>query len=124
ECFEGKADVRSEVFALGIVLYELLAKKRPFDRETAQATMIAIQLDEPPPLEGVPERVAAIVAKAIAKTPEERFADMPALAAALRDVLRVRTKRWPWIAAALVAVLGASGATYALIRRDQPIEIT
>jgi len=49
ECFEGTTDVRSEVFALGVVLYELLVGRRPFDRDSAMATMAAIGLDDPEP---------------------------------------------------------------------------
>ena len=130
ECFEGKADARSEVFALGVVLYELLTGKRPFDRETATATMIAIQLDDVPSPSGVvdrniPDSVDAIVARALAKKPEERFADMSAFVDAIRRALHVRAKRWPWIGAALGGVAAASGITYVVTRgSDAPLEIT
>ncbi|HUS32584.1 MAG TPA: protein kinase [Kofleriaceae bacterium] len=88
ECFEGVADARSEVFALGVVLYELLAGKRPFDRDSEMGTMSAIMLDEPEPLAGdVPPELNAVVRKALAKKPEERFADMASLATALRDLI-------------------------------------
>jgi Tol biopolymer transport system component/tRNA A-37 threonylcarbamoyl transferase component Bud32 len=130
ECFEGKASVRSEVFALGIVLYELLTGARPFDRETATATMIAIQLDEAPApssvREDVPERVDALVARAIAKQADDRFADMRAFVAALRDVLHVRAPRWPWFAVAGGGVVLVGGIAYGLAggdRDEKPIEI-
>ena len=124
ECFDGKADVRSEVFGLGVVLYELLTGTRPFDRETAAATMIAIQLDDPPPPSratpdrAIPEAIDAIVARAIAKAPDDRFPDMAAFAAALREELRVppprRVPAAVAVAAGAVAVLGAGGAWLAL----------
>ena len=98
ECFEGDADARSEVFALGIVLYELLTGKHPFARDSEMAMMGAIMLDEPDPpsraadpARPVPVEVDAVVARALAKAPAERFPDMAAFAAALRE----RTKQAP-----------------------------
>ncbi|MGE0396300.1 MAG: protein kinase [Kofleriaceae bacterium] len=135
ECFEGGGDARSDVFALGVVLYELLTGKRPFDRESLTATMIAIQLDEAPPPSrvaperGIPPSVDAIVARAIAKVPGERFRDMAAMVADARAALLVRSKRWPWIAAAVAGIAAASGITYAVTREaeapsEEPVEIT
>jgi Tol biopolymer transport system component len=94
ECFEGVATARSEVFALGVVLYELLTGKHPFERESEVATMGAILLDEPAPPSRVaadrqiPAEVDAIVARALQKKPEDRYADMTALSAALRELTR------------------------------------
>ena len=48
ECFEGVADARSEVFALGVVLHELLTGKRPFDFDSELQLMSAIMLDPLP----------------------------------------------------------------------------
>ena len=116
ECYEGRTDVRSEVFALGVVLYELLVGKRPFDRENAYATMAAIQLDEPDPpskaapARGIPARVDQLVARALAKAPSDRFADMNELAAALRAATaRPAPVRWPWFAIPAVLVMGLAG---------------
>ena len=96
ECFEGIADARSEVFALGIVLYELLVGRRPFDRESELAMMSAILLDEaePPsrvaPDRNIPADVDVLVARALAKAPDQRFADMSSFASALRSLLADR----------------------------------
>jgi Tol biopolymer transport system component len=130
ECFEGHYDARSDVFALGVVLDEMLTGRRPFDRESATATMIAIQLDPVPPPSSVvpdrkiPEAVDAIVARALAKKAEARFPSMEAFVAEMRAALRVRPKRWPWIAAAAGALVAASSATYVLTRGDRPLEIS
>ena len=114
ECYDGVTDVRSEVFALGVVLYELLVGKRPFDRGNAFATMAAIRMDEPEPpsklapARGIPARVDQLVLRALAKPPEARFADMPAIAAALRAAAGPRAWK-PW------AALGAGGVVAAAL---------
>ncbi|NVB77644.1 MAG: protein kinase [Kofleriaceae bacterium] len=131
ECYEGTADARTEVFALGVVLYELLASKRPFDRESELATMSAILLDDPAPPSkaapdrGIPEKVDAIVAKALAKSPHDRYADMTAFASALRESLRAPApppappklpRVWPWLAAGGGALALAGGFVWLVLR--------
>jgi Tol biopolymer transport system component len=131
ECFEGQADLRSEVFALGIVLYELLTGMRPFDHESELATMSAIMLDDasPPsvvaPDRQIPAELDAVIARALEKKPEARYPDMASFAAALRETTRERpaaapapapvaappaVPRW-WYAAgtASLVALGAGG---------------
>ena len=91
ECYDGQADPRSEVFALAVVAYELLAGSRPFDRDSAVATMAAIRLDAPTPpskvapARRIPARVDRVILRALAKAPEARYPDMAAFAAALRS---------------------------------------
>ncbi len=133
ECFEGDATAKSEVFALGIVLYELLTGKHPFARDSEMAMMGAIMLDEPDPpsraadpARPVPVEVDAVVARALAKSPDDRYPDMAALATALRALTkevapapmpRVHqlppvVPRW-WYVAGGIATLGiAAGAIY------------
>ncbi len=83
---EGKpATAASDVYSLGVVLYECLAGRRPFQQDTPVATAIAHLRDEPPPLPAtVPDRLRSVVATALAKDPHQRFASMAALAEALR----------------------------------------
>ena len=83
---EGKpATAASDVYALGVVLYECLAGRRPFQQDTPVATAIAHLRDEPPPLpDTVPEHLRTVVATALAKDPAQRFASMAAFAEALR----------------------------------------
>jgi len=80
-------DVRSDVFSFGIVLYEMLAGKRPFSGSSTGAVMVAIARDAPPPLrERVPSIEAtteAVVNRCLAKAPAERFADASEIVAAL-----------------------------------------
>jgi Tol biopolymer transport system component len=71
------ADVRSDVFSLGIVLYEMLAGRRPFVGATAADTLSAILREDPPaipPTIGpLPPSVDRVVRRCLEKEPSERF---------------------------------------------------
>ena len=80
----GLASPASDVYSLGIVLYQLLTGRRPFEGENITAVAIAqVEQEPPPPSEIVPELDAgtdAVVMKCLAKDPEERFANGTELA--------------------------------------------
>jgi tRNA A-37 threonylcarbamoyl transferase component Bud32 len=79
------ATAASDVYALGVVLFECLSGHRPFVADTPIATALAqIQQDVPPLPDTVPPALAAVVLRALAKNPAERYADGAAMAAALR----------------------------------------
>ena len=72
-------DARSDLFSLGIVLYECLAGVNPFSAPTTFETMRRVQACEYPPIEilrsDTPADLIALVKQALAKEPEARFAD-------------------------------------------------
>lgn len=79
-------DARSDQYALGATLYHLLAGAPPFDAEHALAILLLHRDAPPPPLDGCPRRLASIVEKMLAKSPDERFAGFPAVIDALESV--------------------------------------
>ncbi len=86
-----KTDARSDIFSLGVVFYELLSGKLPFEGETPVDVMYAILHLSPAPIPGfetgVLKSLAAIVERALAKDPEQRFRTMRDLAAEVGAVL-------------------------------------
>lgn len=87
----GRVDHRADMWAVGVVLYELLRGLRPFDAPTIAALVYKIVHEPPPPLDttllGVPASVSAIVEQALAKDPADRYRDMAEMADALQMVL-------------------------------------
>lgn len=84
-------DARSDIFALGCVLYEMLAGEAPFDDPTIQARIARTIAEEPRPIARirptVSEALDAIIAKALAKAPADRYATAAQFADALGDTL-------------------------------------
>jgi serine/threonine protein kinase/tetratricopeptide (TPR) repeat protein len=89
-----EADGRSDLFSLGIVLYEMLTRQLPFKRANIPATMYAIMHDPPPPLAEhwpqAPESLQAIMSRALAKDANERYQTVSDFAVDLRVVLEGR----------------------------------
>ena len=83
-------DHRADLFALGAVLYELLAGRRAFSRDTAPETMTAILNEDPPDLSAAPAAVppdlVRIVNRCLEKRPSERFQTASDLAFALQGL--------------------------------------
>ncbi len=83
------ADHRSDLFSLGVVLYELIASKPPFHRGNEAATLNAILNEQPEPLTRVrPEvtiRLATAVERLLAKRTEDRYQSCVLASAALRE---------------------------------------
>ena len=93
ERFEGgKGDAASDIYSFGCVLYETLTGHVPYERPSAVSKIYAHVADPIPSardeVSDIPEQLDAIIGKAMAKRPEDRFGSARELAAALGDALR------------------------------------
>jgi hypothetical protein len=83
----GRCDHRADMWAVGVILYELLSGKRPFDSQTLPALIYKVVHESPRPLDakalGIPAALVDVAAKALARQPDDRFPDLQAMAQAL-----------------------------------------
>ena len=135
EQVEGKeADVRSDIFSLGAVFYEMVTGKRAFDGKTSASTIAAILASEPPPISAVqptsPVALDRVVRTCLAKDPDARFQNVhdveiqlqwigePAEASASPTVTWWKSARLAW---GLCALLFLSLAGFILTRMSQSV---
>lgn len=92
-------DARTDQFALGTVLFELLAGRQAFGGETIEARIHAVLTYQPPWLGGpagaAPDALAAIVARMMAKKPEDRYPDDRTLLEELYGIAALIGAEWP-----------------------------
>ncbi|HBQ12336.1 MAG TPA: hypothetical protein DEF51_14700, partial [Myxococcales bacterium] len=90
-------DPRSDLFSLGVVLFECLAGQRPYRGATDVAAMMALSEGRRTPIREVaphlPESMSMIVERLLARRPEDRFQDAGALAEALAPLTSVASAR-------------------------------
>jgi eukaryotic-like serine/threonine-protein kinase len=88
-------DARSDLFSFGVILYEMLSGRRPFQRESSAEIMAAIVKEEPPELlalgKNIPPSLERVTAHCLEKSPEQRFQSAKDLAFALEDSGRFST---------------------------------
>ena len=84
------ADPRSDIFALGVVLFEMVAGRRPFGGDSAAAVAAAIMTTDPEPLHrfrnGVPDGLDRVVNRMLAKDPTERYQSVHEVWIELRQI--------------------------------------
>ena len=130
------ADPRTDIFAFGAVLYEMLSGVRAFRRDTAAETMTAVLKDDPPELFDpgrlVSPALERIVRRCLEKNPEQRFQSARDLSFALSALSGTETSSVARAAAAprrapllprlavALALVAVAAATWFVARRPQP----
>ncbi len=132
------ADPRSDLFALGATLYEMLAGQSAFQRATPAETISAVLKHEPdaigaPASAAMPPTLESIVRRCLEKDPDERFQSAKDLGFALRSVFSstptagtsiappFARPKWPWTALLIVFVLAAAIAVaWFTVRLSRP----
>jgi eukaryotic-like serine/threonine-protein kinase len=113
-------DRRADIWAFGVVLYEMIAGKRPFQGEDLTETLASVVRDKPD-LSTVPSEVRRLLERCLEKDPKKRLRDISGVALLLELQTAHRESKpakWPWAVAA-VAVLGLA-ALGAIHFREAP----
>lgn len=120
-------DHRADLYALGCTFYRLVTGKTPFRGQTVKDILRAQVKDEPEPANKanpqVPAEVATIIAKLMAKAPDQRYQTANDLLEDLAALLQPPPKKGLWIGLAATAVLLAGGAIYWAVTKPKEVVV-
>jgi serine/threonine-protein kinase len=129
----GNADSRTDLYSVGVVLYELLAGHPPFQAPAFGQLVAQVLSSPPPPLpshtrngDPIPNALGAVVKRCLAKNPEDRYPSLRELARALESAAQAPVRRGAtrWLVAALaVAALGAGVMMVRSTLRPQAVPV-
>jgi serine/threonine protein kinase/tetratricopeptide (TPR) repeat protein len=123
-------DARSDIFAFGVLLYEMLAGTAPFKRGSATETLSAILRDTPPPLRvetgPVPKALKDAIDRALAKNPDDRYQSFKDV---VLDLTRVRDgfagvwtpRRLPYVGSGIAAATLLAGVGWLFLREPPSV---
>lgn len=135
-----KVDARSDLYSAGVLLYQLMTGKKPFEGGTIATLMLQITTTEPVPVDqivpGIPRSIKLIIERLLKKDPDKRFQSGKSLADALVDaveeirqeeaqrekpkILPIRV-RWTFLMTAIVSITMIIGATWLYKRQYDSI---
>lgn len=127
QCTGSPVDARTDIYSLGIVLYEMLTGRKPFTADSSMAVMHQQVYDTPPAphlfVPNLPWQVEQVVDRAMAKTPEARYQTMGEFATALESLdgekaasrPAIRPSRTGGVRFPMRLLLGVLGAVIALL---------
>ena len=121
---QGKpVDKRADIWAFGVVLYEMLTGRRLFQGETVSDTLAAV-LTKEPEWERVPTQVRRLLRRCLEKDPQKRLRDISGVGLLLEETPQAagpRHSRVPWVAASVLAIVAAV-ALWIAWRATRPVD--